>query len=175
MLLYPWDSPGKCTGMHCHLLLQGIFPTQGSNTSLLHCQVDSLPLSYLGSPYLAIEVKVLVAQSHLLFEPGVSSRLLYPWNSSGQEYWSGLPFPSREDFPDPGIEAGSLALQVDSLPSEPGVTNKTISCHTNHIKGNLWWESTKHVYAKCLNTLMWSLGWAPLREDKPSTPPTFLF
>ena len=36
---------------------------------------------------------------------------------SGQEYWSGLPFPSPEDFPDPGI-AGFLALQADTLPFE---------------------------------------------------------
>ena len=33
-----------------------------------------------------------------------------------QEYWSGLPFPSPEDLPDPGIEPGSPALQADSLP-----------------------------------------------------------
>ena len=33
-----------------------------------------------------------------------------------QEYWSGLPFPSPGDLPDPGIELGSPALQVDSLP-----------------------------------------------------------
>ena len=36
-----------------------------------------------------------------------------------QEYWSGLPFPSPGDLQDPGIEPGSPALQVDSLPSEP--------------------------------------------------------
>ena len=30
-LLCPWDSPDKNTGMGCHALLQGIFPTQGSN------------------------------------------------------------------------------------------------------------------------------------------------
>ena len=35
-----------------------------------------------------------------------------------QEYWSGLPFPSPGDLPDPGIKPGSPALQVDSLPSE---------------------------------------------------------
>jgi len=34
---------------------------------------------------------------------------------SRQEYWSGLPFPSPGDLPDPGIEPRSLALQVDSL------------------------------------------------------------
>ena len=38
---------------------------------------------------------------------------------SRQEYWSGLPFPSPKDHPDTGIKLGSLALQVDSLPSEP--------------------------------------------------------
>ena len=35
-----------------------------------------------------------------------------------QEYWSGLPFPSPGDFPNPGIEPGSPALQTDVLPSE---------------------------------------------------------
>ena len=38
---------------------------------------------------------------------------------SRQEYWSGLPFPSPGDFPNPGIEPGSPALQADALPSEP--------------------------------------------------------
>ena len=38
---------------------------------------------------------------------------------SRQEYWSGLPFPSPGDHPDPGIEPGSPALLADSLLSEP--------------------------------------------------------
>ena len=38
---------------------------------------------------------------------------------SRQEYWSGLPFPSPGDLPNPGIEPRSPALQADSLPSEP--------------------------------------------------------
>jgi len=37
---------------------------------------------------------------------------------SRQEYWSGLPFISPGDLPDPGIKQGSPALQADSLPSE---------------------------------------------------------
>ena len=36
-----------------------------------------------------------------------------------QEYWSGLPFSSPEDLPDPGIEPRSPALHADALPSEP--------------------------------------------------------
>ena len=34
--LCPWDSPGKNTGMGSHSLFQGIFPIEGSNSSLLH-------------------------------------------------------------------------------------------------------------------------------------------
>ena len=37
-LLRPWDSPGKNTGVGCHALLQGMFPTQGSNPGLLNCR-----------------------------------------------------------------------------------------------------------------------------------------
>ena len=37
-LLCPWDFPGKSTGVGCHFLLQGIFPTQGSNQGPLHCR-----------------------------------------------------------------------------------------------------------------------------------------
>ena len=45
------DSPGKSTGVGCHFLLQGIFPTKGSNLCLLKWQADSLLLSHLGSPH----------------------------------------------------------------------------------------------------------------------------
>ena len=50
------DSPGKNTGVGCHALLQGIFPTQGSNSRLIMSpalQVDSLPLVPLGKPLFA--------------------------------------------------------------------------------------------------------------------------
>ena len=38
---------------------------------------------------------------------------------SRQEYWSGLPFPSPGDLPNPGIEPRSPALEADALTSEP--------------------------------------------------------
>ena len=38
---------------------------------------------------------------------------------SRQEYWSGLPFPSPGDLPDPGIKPGSPALEADALTFEP--------------------------------------------------------
>ena len=53
-LLCPWDSPGKNTGVGCHVLLQRIFPTQGLNPCLLrllHWQAGSLPLVLPGKPF----------------------------------------------------------------------------------------------------------------------------
>ena len=44
------DSPGKDTGVGCHALLQGIFPTQGLNPGLQHCRRILYHLSYQGSP-----------------------------------------------------------------------------------------------------------------------------
>jgi len=38
---------------------------------------------------------------------------------SRQEHWSGLPFPSPGDLPNPGIEPGSPTLLADTVPSEP--------------------------------------------------------
>ena len=63
----------------------------------------------------------LVAQSHLtLCNPMDCSRLGSSVHGfSRKEYLSGLPFPSPGDLPDPGIEPGPPALQVDSLSSEP--------------------------------------------------------
>ena len=44
------DSLGKNTGVDCHALLQGIFPTQRSNPGLPHCRQILYHLSYQGSP-----------------------------------------------------------------------------------------------------------------------------
>ena len=50
-LLCPRGFPGKNTGVGCLLLTQGISLTQGSNSCLLHWQVDSFPLIDQGSPH----------------------------------------------------------------------------------------------------------------------------
>ena len=50
---------------------------------------------------------------------------------SRQEYWSGLPFPSPGDLPNPGIELGSPAFQADALTSEP--PGKPLYIYTNGI------------------------------------------
>ena len=51
-LLCSWGSPGKNTGVGCLFLLQGIFPTQGSNPDLLHCRQILYQLSHQESPLL---------------------------------------------------------------------------------------------------------------------------
>ena len=45
------DSPSENTGVGCHALLQGIFPTQGLNPGLLHCRQILYHLSHQGSPF----------------------------------------------------------------------------------------------------------------------------
>ena len=47
----------------------------------------------------------------------------------GQEYWSGLPFPSPGDLPDPGTEPASLSWQADSLLVSHGGTNTSLNIH----------------------------------------------
>ena len=65
------------------------------------------------------DVCVLISHVQLFVTPWtVAHQAPLSMEFSRQEYWSGLPFPS-EDLPNPGIEPGSPALQVDSSPSEP--------------------------------------------------------
>ena len=91
-----------------HSPLQGIFPTQVSNPGLLHCRRILYQLSHQKWS----EVKSL---SHVPF-------FATPWTVahqaplsigfSRQEYWSGLPFPSPGDLPNPGIKPRSHYRQT---------------------------------------------------------------
>ena len=75
--------------------------------------------------YLSIYVSMFGVLSHLVMSDFLRPhglqpvRLLCPWGFSRPEYWRGLPYPPPGDLPKPGIEHRSLALQADSLPSEP--------------------------------------------------------
>ena len=68
-----------------------------------------------------VKVKVkLLSRVRLFATPWTVAYQAPPsMGSSRQECWSGLPFPSPGDLPDPGIEPGSPALQADVLLSEP--------------------------------------------------------
>ena len=56
----PWDSPRSNTGVGCHFLFQGIFPTQRSNLgllSLLYWEAGSLPQAPPGNPGRSLGVR----------------------------------------------------------------------------------------------------------------------
>ena len=115
-LYSPWTSPGQNTAVGSLSLLQGIFPTQGLNSSLLHFRQILYHLSHQGSP----KVKVKVAQLCLtLCSPWtiytvhglytVHGIYMQSTGFSRQEYWSGLPCPPPGALPNPGIKPASLA------------------------------------------------------------------
>ena len=60
---------------------------------------------------------------------------------SRQKYWSGLPFPSPGELPNPGIEPGSPVLQANFLPSEP--LGKPKKSRDNQNNKQVWSWSTK--------------------------------
>ena len=62
-MVCPWISPGKNTGVGCHSPLQGIFLTQGSNPSLLHCRQILYHLSYREFPDHLSELYILSSTS----------------------------------------------------------------------------------------------------------------
>ena len=75
---------------------------------------------------------MLVAQSCLTFcDLTVTCQAPLSMEFSRQEYWSGLPFPSPGDLPNPGMEARPPALQADSLLSEPSGKPQVIIISTN--------------------------------------------
>ena len=102
----PWHSPGKNTGVGCHSLLQGIFPTQGLNLCLLcllHWQVDSLPLYHLRSSqdftthviYNKIKISYIWEKEPLTLLSDLISKTpgkshLVCWGDSPHDIWSPL-------------------------------------------------------------------------------------
>ena len=58
---------------------------------------------------------------------------------SRQEYWSGLPFPSPGDLPNPGMEPRSPTLQEDSLPTEPPGKSPSLTS----------WNQTFALFLEC--------------------------
>ena len=80
-----------------------------------------LKLQYFGHPMPRAKVKVKSFSCVRLFATPwtVAYQASPSMGFSRQEYWSGLPFPSPGDLPDPGIEPGSPALEADALTSEP--------------------------------------------------------
>ena len=71
MLLCPWNSPGKNTGVGRHALLQGIFLTQGWNPGLLHCRWLLYCLSHQGNPKGILSLLIPLCQSYANLTPNL--------------------------------------------------------------------------------------------------------
>ena len=78
-LLCPWNSPGKNTGVGCHFLLQGIFPTQGLNPGLLHCSQILYQLSHQGRSPLYFKYIRVNGNVSMIFDCGVINHLFCLW------------------------------------------------------------------------------------------------
>ena len=103
---------------------RGIFPTQGSNPGFPYCRQILYCLSHQGSP--RILEWVAYPFSRVSSQPRnwtrvscIAGRFFTSWATrEAKEYWSGQPILSPWHLSDLGIEPGSPALQVDSLPTE---------------------------------------------------------
>ena len=93
-LLHPWNCPGKSTGVGCHFLLQGIFPTQGSNTGR-HFTIWTTREDKIESENFSVVSKSL--QPHGLHSP---------WNSLGQNTGVGSLSLLQGNFPIQGLNPG---------------------------------------------------------------------
>ena len=72
-------------------------------------------MNHLWTTYMCIIYSLSSVQLFLWPHGPYPARLLYPWGFLRQEYWSGLPFPSPGELPNPGIKPRSPASQTDSL------------------------------------------------------------
>ena len=97
--------------------------------------------------------------------------LVTPWTAAHQappsmgffrqEYWSGVPFPSLEDLPDPGIKPGSPTLQAETLPSEPPGKPESVEANKEMRFGFKTDHSTytEKAMAPHSSTLAWKIPW----------------
>ena len=83
-LLCHGDSPGKNTGVGCHTLLRGNFPTQGPNPGLLHCRWIIYHLSHQGSPNTYLYTCI---RCYMYFSPSQSTTTLSPNESTCSLYF----------------------------------------------------------------------------------------
>ena len=105
----PWtEEPGGLQIMGCQRV--------GYNWACMHAK----PVSVKSKLYLKWNEVKSLNRVWLFATPWtVARRALLSMGFSRQEYWSGLPFPSPGDLPDPGIEPKSPTLEADALTSEP--------------------------------------------------------
>ena len=115
-LLCPWDSPGKNTGVVCHSLLQGIFPTHGSNPGFPHYRQILYCLSHwrlLETPHLACSFSLYCLGLHL------SPSLILPHLVD----WTSYPISFLMQCSSPGLSPSEHKLI--QKPTESSVSNRS--------------------------------------------------
>ena len=118
----PWDTQGLqlSSVCGCHRSCKETYTPRGGFCWHSFCQAHRravMSSKILEPPLLILEDLKWKWLSHFqLFE---TTWTIQSMEFSRPEYWSGWPFPSPEDLPNPGIEHRCLTLQADSLPDEP--------------------------------------------------------
>ena len=139
------DSPGKNTGVGCHVLLQGIFPTQGSNPGLLHHRLILYHLSRQGSPFCSPTYSKMQKARLVPFLPQLCNQLFLLWTpfsfflkkkiiiyfgcSGSSLLCVGFLWlrPGRATFCSPSYCSGVL-IAVASLVAEHGLQHISLRC-----------------------------------------------
>ena len=118
-LYSPWNSPGQDTRVGSGSFLQGIIPTQGSNSGLPHSRQILYQLNHQGSPrkleWVAYSFLAdLPKPGFKLGSPALQVDSLPAEPQGNPKNTSGVAIHSLVDLPNLGIEPGSPALQADS-------------------------------------------------------------
>ena len=112
-LFCPWNFPDKNTGVGCCFLFQGNPPDLGIEPkALVSPELASGVFTTIAFIAACLKVKAKLLSRVRLFATPWTAAYQAPLSMGfpRQEYWSGLPFPSPGDHPDPGVEPGSPAL-----------------------------------------------------------------
>ena len=156
-LYSPWDSPGQNTGVGSHSLLQGIFPTQGSNPGLPHCGWILYQLSYQGT--LKHVKQQIIFSSRFL--PISSSCHRVPHNRIGS--WTttgGHRGPQRPSY---------MMETIHAVAGQPGGHNHSCKCAP--------WPSITRMKSNMncpLRVLNWQSGPLPTTPHSSSPPQLFI-
>ena len=129
-LLCPRNFPDKNTGVGCHFLLQGIFLTEESNPNLLHLlhwQVDSLPLSHVGSQLTDIarhkkpSLNIYNCRRYigLLKKKKKKMSSYLHWNSGCEQVSFWWPCVSRKMGPGPSFNLKKRGMRDRANPGDP--------------------------------------------------------
>ena len=136
-LLCLWDFPGKDTGVGCHFLFQGIFPTQGSNLGLPHCRQIFYQLSYKGSLKLFQKIAEEGTLPNSLYEATITL----------------IPKPDKDNTQKRKLQASITLMQKSSTKFEQTEFSNTSKSSYTMIKVGLFQEcKDSSIYA---NQSMW--------------------